>query len=231
MDSENRKLDTGAGVNLVRTLPLSRLDIYKLKSNTRNWKIAEIDFVLLDSELSFNNDIISTFKDNGIKIWTWFDRFPDVAQLRFLKGVGVNNIVTPPGEFNDIQAVSSRIHRSNLSHIVRLNYLQEENNYSVGSIYKLKDAGVDGILNFSNDPTLMQSALNVNLAVFSGLPQNYKDVAFLKGHGGVSHFAALYPKLAVDSLKGDNLAHAEVSSRLGKNSQQIIQEVVLKLSK
>ena len=215
----DQKLSKGIGVNLTQVFTLSQVDINKFKTQGRNWKINGVNYALLNSEQGCNADIISALKNSEIACWLTFEKNPSPAELRLAKQLGIEAVIIPATELNELKNVSSRVARAGLYSIISQGTVGREYQYSVSSIHTLKDSGIDGIIDYSKEVNLGKSAIHSGLEVFAGNLINARELINSGGAGIVHYMSGLNPKLVLDCYNGDLAAYGELLLRLNASEK------------
>lgn len=227
-----KNIDLGAGVLLNNVITLRDIDLNKFKALARNWKISGVNYVVLDSELGFSQDILNSLNEAKLDSWINFESNPEPAQLRFLASQGVKVVIAPASSPNEMLNLAGRVHRCNLLLFAKVKQNSSTYPYNLNNISQLRDSEIDGIVGSEDlDFQVLLTAFNSSIVAIATNANNFKDVYTKKMHGGASYLSAVNPKLIVDALIGDVVAQTEIAQRGNLPKDTIVKEIFTLIKK
>lgn len=212
-------LSTGAGVYLANVIALSKIDLNKLRTLSRSWKIDGVNSVMLDQEQGMNSDIVQAIAGSRLQPWVIFDKNPEPVELRHVYSLGVRAVVIPSQGVTALGNVTGRIHRAGLYCLIRHNTALNDYRYLASNIGEVIGAGVDGILDHGSDSLLAKGAISYGLNTYTANASMVREVTQSGGSGALLTITGVNPAMVVDTLSGDLVAHTELCRRdlLGKD--------------
>ena len=211
-------LSTGAGVYLANIITLNKIDLNKLRTVSRSWKIDGVSSVMLDQEQGMNLDVVEALTSSRLQPWVLFDKNPEPAELRHVFSLGVRAIVIPSQGVTALGNVTGRIHRAGLYCLIRHNSNLNDYRYLASNIGEVIGAGVDGLIDHSTDSLLAKGAISYGLNTYTANASMVREVTQSGGSGALLTITGINPAMVVDTLNGDLVAHTELMRRdlLGK---------------